>query len=61
MDDSGLDACFDSDKSWGDETDADRESITSTLDSDVPVFSHPDVLELELKLMLMYVRLSEWK
>jgi len=73
MDDSGpssseaghwedeLDACSDSDKSWGDETDADRESIASSLDSDDPVFSRPDVLELELELMLMYVRLSEWE
>ncbi len=73
MDDSGpssldaghwedeLDACSDSDKSWGDKTDAGRESIASSLDSDDPVFSHLDVLELELELMQMYVRLSEWK
>jgi hypothetical protein len=73
MDDSGpssseaghwedeLDACSSSDKSWGDETDDDRESTASSLDSDDPVFSRPDVLELELELMLMYVRLSEWK
>jgi hypothetical protein len=56
-----LEACSDSDASWGNEDDSDRESITSSLASDDIVVNEPDVAEVELELMRMYITLKEWK
>jgi hypothetical protein len=46
-----LEACSDSDASWGDEDDYDRESIASSLASDDVVFSNTNVANVELDLM----------
>jgi hypothetical protein len=57
-----LDACFDSDASWGDEDDLDRESIASSLESsDDAFFNDPDTVEVELQLGQMFIRIAEWK
>jgi hypothetical protein len=53
-----LEACSDSDASWGNEDDSDRESIASSIANDDVVFNKPDV---ELELMWMYITLKEWK
>jgi len=56
-----LDACFDSDASWGDEDDLDKESIASSLESDDAFFSHPETMEVELQLGQMFIRIAEWR
>jgi hypothetical protein len=53
-----LEACSDSDTSWGDEDDSDKESIASSFAND-DVFSKPNVAEVELDLMRMYITLKE--
>jgi hypothetical protein len=57
-----LDACSDSDASWGDEDDLDRESIASSLGSnDDAFFNDPETVEVELQLGQMFIRIAEWK
>jgi hypothetical protein len=57
-----LDACSDSDASWGDEDDSDRESIASSLGSNDDAFiNDPETVEVELQLAQMFIRIAEWK
>jgi hypothetical protein len=56
-----LDACSDSEASWGDEDNLDRESIASSLGSDNAFFSDPETMEVELQLGQMFIRIAEWK
>jgi hypothetical protein len=57
-----LDACSDSDASWGDEDDLDRESIASSLGSnDDAFFNDPDTVKVELQLGQIFIRIAEWK
>lgn len=56
-----LDACSDSDASWGDEDDLDRESIASSLESNDDAFSNdPETVEVELQLGQMFIRIAAW-